>query len=79
MRIVEQAASCVGSAGTGDVRVRVRGGAVVDVRFREHGSRALAPIDLHRCIDRRALQLSGSSLPDGAHLSIRFEYIDGGS
>ena len=74
-RTLERASSCLGHAGGGDIRTRIGDGTVVDVRFRDYGSPPLSAGDLHRCLDRRVLQINSERLPDGTTVSFRFELV----
>jgi len=72
-RSLDRLGACLGTAGEADVRVTVVAGAVTDVRFRERGAAGIDLGVLNRCVSPPLMRVTGSTLPDGAVVSFRFQ------
>ena len=72
-RTLDRLGACLGTAGEADVRVSVAAGAVTDVRFRERGAAGIDLGVLNRCVSPPLMRVTGSTLPDGAVVSFRFQ------
>jgi hypothetical protein len=72
-RTLDRLGACLGAAGEADVRVSVAAGAVTDVRFRERGAAGIDLGVLNRCVSPPLMRVTGSTLPDGAVVSFRFQ------
>lgn len=72
-RALDRLGGCLGASGEADVRVSVLAGAVTDVRFRERGAAGIDLGVLNRCVSPPLMRLTGSTLPDGAVVSFRFQ------
>lgn len=72
-RALDRLGSCMGGGGQADVRVAVQAGAVSEVRFRERGAEGIDIGVLSRCVTAPLMRVTGSTLPDGAVVSFRFD------
>lgn len=72
-RALDRLGGCMGSGGQADVRVAVQAGAVSEVRFRERGAEGIDIGVLSRCVTAPLMRVTGSTLPDGAVVSFRFD------
>jgi len=72
-RTLDRLGGCLGDGGQADVRVVVQGGAVSEVRYRERGAEGIDIGVLSRCVNAPLMRVTGSTLPDGAVVSFRFD------
>lgn len=72
-RVLDRLGACLGDAGQADVRVSVQAGAVAEVRFRERGAEGIDIGVLNRCVTPPLMRINGSTLPDDAVVSFRFD------
>jgi hypothetical protein len=73
-RTLDRLGACLGAPrARPDVRVSVAAGAVTDVRFRERGAAGIDLGVLNRCVSPPLMRVTGSTLPDGAVVSFRFQ------
>lgn len=72
-RVLDRLGACLGDAGQADVRVSVQAGAVTEVRFRERGAEGIDIGVLNRCVTPPLMRVTGSTLPDDAVVSFRFD------